>query len=125
MKVISVEQFLSTDKKVQDEIMKWWEPQMMDLYVPLDGEPIVICRKRQLDAVRRLKNEVNIPLLTVGQLIDFVEQKTGFYLGIEFDADRCGYEFDLGEFDGKYRTPYVILLNALWDLAQYICTQSE
>lgn len=37
MKVISVEQFLSVDKKVQNEIMKWWDPQMMDLYVPLDG----------------------------------------------------------------------------------------
>lgn len=110
MKVISVEQFLSADKKVQDEIMKWWEPQMIDVYVPLDGEPTVICRQRQLDAVRRLKNEVNIPLLTVEQLIDFVEQKTG-------------YDFDLGEFDGKYRTPCVILLNALWDLVQYICTQ--
>ena len=124
MKVISVEQFQLADKRVQNEIMKWWEPQIMDLYVPLDGDPTVIYRQSQLEAVRKLKNEGNIPLLTVGQLIDFIESKTGYYLEIRYDENNdYGYIFDLGLKGMKHYSRYVDLLKALWELVEIICEQ--
>lgn len=129
MKVISVEQFLSIDKKVQNEIMKWWDPQMMDLYVPLDGEPTVICRQRQLEAVRRLKNEVNIPLLTVGQLIDFIEWKTGdtyldriYFICDGYAVEPCNeYCQDSKWVEKEMSFHHEDLLMALWLCVQGIC----
>lgn len=137
MKVIPIRQFLSANQKVQDEVMKWWKPQMMDLYMPLDGDITVIYRQSQLEAVRKLKNEWDVPLLTVGQLIDFIEWRTGYGINqIEFGAGDCYWVFPYFEpgYDMEQEKPRWYgeemsfcneeLIQALWECACEVAMDS-
>lgn len=74
MKVIDIAKFNRASMATQYTLLKWWQPKMMDLYVPLDGDPTLIYRSSQLDAVRELKGDANTPLLTAGQLIEFIRE---------------------------------------------------
>lgn len=123
MKIISADQFTTADQELKEEIMKWWEPQMMDLYVPLDGNPEVISRQKQLEAVKKFKDKGNVPLLTVEQLIDFVETKTGTKICIDYDCDDIYLELRK-MCDGCAYTIYTSvcceLIEGLWELAKQV-----
>lgn len=74
MKYITVKQFEIADKKVQEAIMKWWKPEHGDLFAELidsglERKACILCKDR-LDTAN---NNKIYPLLTLGQLIDFIE----------------------------------------------------
>lgn len=92
MRYITKELFLKADKQVQDSIMKWWQPSRYDIVYAWYGVDTVkeVCssgilcswndqRYRWNDQRYRKwqqKDEL-IPLLTVGQLIEYLEDKVG------------------------------------------------
>lgn len=90
MDFITSKQFLQADKNIQETILKWWESSEGDLFA-IDNElPIMVqCINEEGDIVffdydqtDLLEMSINkskcIPLLTLGQLISFIE-----------DTDKC------------------------------------
>lgn len=122
MKFIQQEQFNNADKKVKDEVYKWWKENISigDLFYNnigccIDG---YVSESQSKEAI--LGNTT--PLLTVGQLIDFIESKTGYYLEIKYDENNdYGYIFDLGIRNMLHYSKYVDLLKALWELVGIVC----
>lgn len=130
MQTISVEQFKLADKTVQSEIIKWWKPSEYDIvanfsstgFVKEIGESGVLCYWSNEKYEKWQQKEELIPLLTVGQLIEFIESKTEYYLEIKYDeSNDYGYIFNIGLRDMKHYSRYVDLLKALWELAEVIC----
>jgi hypothetical protein len=85
---ISSKQFLSLDKKVQDSIIKWWEPKIGDLYESrMCPSPIIDCVPNN---VFSLKGESwIIPLLSESQLRNYIEYKIKD--GINIYSSEDGY----------------------------------
>lgn len=124
MKYISAEEFLKADRKVVDEIIEWWKPSIGDLTEStVEGEVWCLIDDIQVERVLKLSKEhLIIPLLTVGQLIDFIEDKTRYYLNISYDEyDDYGYILDIGI--NKYYTKYCVLIKALWEVVQEVCNE--
>ncbi|MCD3321136.1 hypothetical protein G8V07_12535 [Clostridium botulinum D/C] len=124
MKYIKPEQFLKADKKIQEAIIEWWKPETGDL-VESNGEYCVI--DTLVNAINcssiNLYNDGNntfgkaecIPLLTEGQLREFIEDKTGSSIETFFDIYNkyCFNLVDIMNFE-TIETGERDLLQALW-----------
>ena len=77
MKYISAEEFLKQPKEIQKVFLDWWQPEEFDIYVNKKLEKHRVIQVDLEDDVCNyyLKTEY-IPLLTEGQLREFIEDKT-------------------------------------------------
>lgn len=77
MKYISAEEFLKQSKEIQKVFLDWWQPEEFDIYVNKELEKHRVTQVDLEDDVCNyyLKTEY-IPLLTEGQLREFIEDKT-------------------------------------------------
>ena len=77
MKYISAEEFLKQPKEIQKVFLDWWQPEEFDIYVNKELEKHRVTQVDLEDDVCNyyLKTEY-IPLLTEGQLREFIENKT-------------------------------------------------
>lgn len=77
MKYISAEEFLKQPKEIQKVFLNWWQPEEFDIYVNKELEKHRVTQVDLEDDVCNyyLKTEY-IPLLTEGQLREFIEDKT-------------------------------------------------
>lgn len=72
MKYIQVVEFLNAPKKVQDSIWEWWKIEKYDIvWDNVFGE--------RVNTFGHMSKENKIPLLTVGQLIEYIEYKVGAF----------------------------------------------
>lgn len=70
MRYITLEHFLELDEKIKDDILKWWTIQKYDIvWDPIFGE--------RVNAFEQMTKENKIPLLTLDQLIAYLEYKEG------------------------------------------------
>lgn len=96
MKYISAEQFRKADIKIQDSIWEWWKIEKYDLvWDSVFGE--------RVNTFGHMSKENKIPLLTVGQLIEYIEYKVG------------AFDITIYFMDAKEN-----LLDVLWQKAQEI-----
>ena len=77
MKYIKAEEFLQQPKEIQKVFLDWWQPEEFDIYVNKELEKHRVTQVDLEDDVCNyyLKTEY-IPLLTEGQLREFIEDKT-------------------------------------------------
>ena len=127
MKYISAEQFLEQSKEVQKALMDWWKPSIGDLYawVKRDDECDNNLRKMeccnsenivQITSSFKGINEGNrIPLLTEGQLREFVEDKSGQI--VEIDLCCGGYSIVTEHRECECEDLGDDLLEAYWQVA--------
>ena len=91
MKYISAREFKSQSKYVQETFIKWWEMSIGDLYSYIDedthdcAECECIKSKNQLLMLNTVKAKGTIiPLLTEGQLRQFIQDMTGLNIFMEY-----------------------------------------
>lgn len=91
MKYISEKQFLEQPKEVQEVFMKWWKPEMYDLFFRDFGNSpngyMIGIYKSYISDKETLKNATNNdsfkPLFTLQQLIEFIEENSKEVVEIE------------------------------------------
>lgn len=84
MEYISAEEFFKQDKEVQKVLLEWWQPNLGDLFARTNTKylPHLVwkfedeCVLSNCESFWREKDEC-IPLLTEGQIRNFIEDKTG------------------------------------------------
>ena len=103
MEFISAEEFLKQDEKVQKIFLDWWKPNIGDLLFYLETEgifmnesvtKITICKwddEEYLEIKSLSKHDV-IPLLTEGQLRQFIEDRLEL---IHYENDGRKIELDI------------------------------
>ncbi|MCD3329319.1 hypothetical protein [Clostridium botulinum] len=135
MKYISAEQFLQADKKVQEAILDWWEPEQCDL-VESNGTYCVIdalvnainCSSINLynDGNNTFNKTEVIPLLTEGQLREFIEDITGSVIEIFFDIYNkyCFNLIDIINYK-TFETDERDLLQAYWKVTNEIISNKN
>lgn len=136
MEFITAEQFLKEDKEVQDIFIDWWEPSEFDVYsIKEDLSIHRVCKSDiedyKNDELYNIKSGYCIPLLTEGQLRQFIEDKTGGK--VEFYPDvyngRRYYTIIIRETgcggDDPTFEPYANnVLEAYWKVAVQIAKES-
>lgn len=79
MKYINAEQFQEQPKKVQEALLKWWQPSIGDLYKGQNSlyNCIDCCTGELISGFLVGNNKKDIiPLFTEGQLREFIETKS-------------------------------------------------
>lgn len=107
MKYISSEQFLEQPKEVQKVLLDWWKPSEYDLYQDISIKTIhsVMPRQNRKDIWNNLKEEnAIIPLLTEGQLREFIEDKTETLLDVTHNGGTTIYS--MSELYGEYERTF-------------------
>ena len=81
MNYISAEEFSKQDKKAQKVLLDWWKPSIGDICAYKMGRNIkeyFLWKKTFISCERDIKGIMyDIPLLTEGQIRQFIEDKTG------------------------------------------------
>lgn len=129
MELISKEKFKKSDAKVQEEIMKWWKPSFGDI-VDVNGiiDLTIRCVEGKLFDCAwnnfKLGYHDVTPLLTVGQLIDFIQCRTGLLVCVDYDCDDIFFE--LKDFEQAMSTvekfSHWDLLDGLWEVVCSVAT---
>lgn len=89
MKYITYDQFKELDGNVQKVFIDWWKPFIGDLYCDVDayGKDDIRCAKT-LDGLECLETDKRyfyyVPLFTLHQLWDFLEDKTNSKIEIKY-----------------------------------------
>lgn len=139
MEFIKLEQFMSQDDKVIEELKNWWKPKRYDLYIDNNDLSLVECMDyTKADIFYSARNNMSykedmIPLLTEGQLRKFIEDKTGYKIDttniVAFDM----YKIELCELDKNTGRKHIAktynfneetLLQAYWKVAIQIAKES-
>lgn len=140
MKFITDKQFLEQPKEIQDVFMKWWKPQIGDLYMweyyDNNFKQIRFVRPNSTNMLNGTwARDMGIPLLTMGQLIDFIEERTNckldFNHNYEYDDELENYDFWL--YSKENQTDDCLhfleveggLLDALWTISIKIALIKE
>lgn len=77
MKYIKAEEFLQQPKEIQKVFLDWWQPEEFDIYVNKELEKHRVTQTDLEDDVCNYYLSVeSVPLLTEGQLREFIEDKT-------------------------------------------------
>lgn len=89
---ITVKEFMEQPKEVQEVFLKWWEPEIGDLYCDIYayraehiGCILNVYKREVIESDK--KHSYYIPLLTEGQLRDFIYDTKALSLNI-----RCWYD---------------------------------
>lgn len=143
MRFISAEMFLKADNTVKEKLIKWWKPSVGDLVESkMTDEVICLCSIKDVESAKKFidldRNISVIPLFTVGQLIEFIEDCTEWPITI---TSLCGdYIVDpMPEYEAEFYSKKENnadapkwwleekcffehdLLLALWECAQEVC----
>lgn len=122
MKFISAEEFLKQPREIQVEFLNWWQPSVGDLFCYYEKHKH---NHIEVDCIKSKNILITIPftrifpLLTEGQLREFIEDKVESKISIihEDNKFRIYTDSDLfGEYEKEYSGDYSIL-NALWNMA--------
>ena len=116
MKYITMEQFNKADTKVQQAILEWWKPSNHDLICyPESGE--VELFDNRIMTVESVKEEY-YPLLTEGQLREFIENRKDCKIDMMYSYINCGYEIFVESRCFEIKSDNLLL--ALWQVANKI-----
>ena len=108
MNFITAEQFLRQPKEIQNKLIKWWQPEVGDLYCCSNNNIFKAVDYDVLSTYELLGdlnstihcfnslNDFIFPLLTEGQLIKFIEEKTNTKISINIGD--IGYQIVLYKF---------------------------
>ena len=125
MKFITAEQFLESDKKVQDAIIRWWKPSIGDLTESkVKGEVWCLIDNIQVARAEETETTFAIPLLTIGQLMEFAENTMSGYM--EYSKCNGFISFTIytpnsnASLATEFKTNGTDLLQALWQVVQRI-----
>lgn len=119
MKIITCEQFHQADENTKKAIMEWWEPEEFDHYVSELGEYCSIPPRRTFKD-SEYKKECT-PLLSVGQLVDFIGWKSGERISISGGPVWVVEgEIHIGFQAKRYEDE---LLQGLWECAKQYCNR--
>lgn len=122
MEYITAEQFLEQSKEVQETFIDWWKPGIGDLFKYKEKDEHDCIEVECIQSKNRLRTitfaEV-IPLLTEGQLRQFIEDKTRTKIDIEFYT--TGYEIFASSDEYHIRTDN--LFQAYWQVAIKIASE--
>lgn len=133
MKYITLDQLKDAGKEVVDKILEWWKPENGDLVIhKSNNDPKLICGFSKYDSskiffsnypnkVYGFKRDV-LPLLTVEQLIDFIEWRTSEKISIYHYSK----DYISSTIEGKcyhHKSNYE-LLQSLWKYACKVATGS-
>lgn len=131
MKFITEKQFESVNGVVQGELYQWWKETMGigDLaYNSMYGG--VLCITEEIEyTTRDIMIDNTTPILTEGQLIQFIEFKLGERIDI-FRAETKGHTIATNyiDFEGKckymHETRAEQLIDALWEVAQAVAARN-
>lgn len=132
MKFITAEQFKAADQKVQDAIMEWWKPSIGDLTNGRENPVVCIKMPRDIRAIADYNNSsiTYFPLLTIGQLIEFIEWHSKGSLDIRnrFNEDYSVIVWGETEFKAPYIRFKIVgtgpLINRLFEMASIVVCQS-
>lgn len=131
MRYITSEQFLQVDKTIQDKLLKWWEPIKGDLVeYKLDngfGRILALDSGSILDMKNGYLGNV-IPLFTLQQLIEYIEEETCSKVEIQHFGIGYGslssWSCIASEYEGYFMDKmfeyHGNLLQAMWELTQEI-----
>ena len=129
MNFISEKKFLKEDKEIQKMFIDWWKPEIGDLFKYNYGYSNIeiINLKSIKEDVEESKYSAHIiPLLTLEQLVKFVEDITGYSMLFDYN-DYEGYSVQLcseeKELKNKYRRLGKDLLQAYWKVAVQIARE--
>ena len=125
MEFISAEEFLKQPVEVQKVFMDWWQPKVGDLYYWCSMESIKMIEKSTIEYLEEetfkekfLRNY--IPLLTEGQLRQFIEDKDEEKIQFEYYF-KIGYSILLFDSEGNNKKTFDCLgnnlLHAYWKVA--------
>lgn len=123
MEYIKPEEFLKQPQKIQDTLLDWWQPNVGDLIYNFKFNAINFLNgdfKNISKIHKELLLKFSIPLLTEGQLRNFIEDKVGGNISCELSLE--GYYVAITDFDteGMYfekkhwLTESYDLLQAYW-----------
>ena len=133
MEFITAEQFLEQPKEVQKVFIDWWNPSIGDLYLNTPGNredfeqivEVIYSQELANDAYNNKNCNMKesrgdyFPLLTEGQLRQFIEDKTRTKIDIEFYT--TGYEIFASSDEYHIRTDN--LFQAYWQVAIKIASE--
>ena len=142
MDFISNETFLDQPKKIQQIFIDWWKPEIGDLFTwkfsekEKDGLLNVQCCNSSLEIKittenKGLKIGDRIPLLTEGQLRQFIEDKANCTIDISTKKREinCKYEYKVTLWGRREYESYTIegdsFLDAYWEVAIDIIKELE
>lgn len=135
MKVIGAEDFLKQPEEIQKIFINWWKCELGDLFIKNvcidddceDIECLDMDTECDIEGDWEYFKTVAIPLLSEGQLREFIEDKTGhkvdccFYEG-KYDINICEYN---GLYIKKYKDVDSDLLQAYWKVAIQIVNDDK
>ena len=134
MNYINAEQFQEQPKKVQEVLLKWWQPSIGDLFVWVkrkgefenDLRKMECCNSENIvqmtSSFKGVDEGGRIPLLTEGQLREFIEDKTNCKISCSPSIEGkyyVGYDKYANNEDGDLkRLTYVNdILSGYWKVA--------
>ena len=140
MEFITAEQFLKEDKEVQEVFVDWWKPSEFDVYsIKEDLSSHRVCKSDiedyKNDELYNIKSGYCIPLLTEGQLRQFITNNNEKSLRINWSSwsnynnrKTFNYEFILSGW-GEIGKVYEVndcedLLQAYWKVAVQIAKEN-
>lgn len=93
MEYIKIEQFLNQPKDIQDELLKWWNPSIGDLYTyaikdEQDYSELSCVTSTNVAKQTKINKGERIPLFTEGQLRALIEKKADCKVMVEYTS--CG-----------------------------------
>ena len=122
MKFISAEEFLKQDKEVQKVFLDWFENEACSYdIVVFKNDLQYVTFYGDIEYQESFNYEDSyIPLLTEGQVREFIEDKTGQIVNLDYICKECGYAVVLTK-GGKSSKPFIDLgeevLQAYWKVA--------
>ena len=138
LEYISAEEFLKQPVEIQKVFLDWWKPNIGDLFTWIknneehesDLRKMECCNSENIVEMTNIFKGINdgdrIPLLTEGQLRQFIEDKTGFKVEVRLtgytDIDTYDISFGFGE-KGVMRNLGTDLLQAYWAVALEIAKE--
>lgn len=132
MEYISAEEFLKQPKEIQKLFIEWWQCEIGDLFA-FDSDDDrdlnilqVVGSENQKAMTKANKGGSRIPLFVEGQLRQFIEDKTGCKLDIEyFSTDSILFRFRIGRKERKSHMFYDTksLIQAYWKVALEIAKE--
>ena len=105
MEFIKAEEFLKQPVEVQKVFIEWWKPNIGDLFAWASDKDIQDCREVQCclsentvissSRWKGIKEGERLPLLSEGQLRQFIEDKKNGIIDITHDICNGGYNFEI------------------------------
>lgn len=129
MKFISERKFNNAEGKIRDSFYEWWNPTYGDIFEGNICGGTYVVDEQELSTQRSEAIHGNTtPLLTIGQLIEFIEWRTDCRVCIDYDSDDVFFELKyIGEtlVETFEKFSHYDLLEGLWEVACSVATNAR